>query len=46
MLRVLEGFHNREARRITGMMAIRGAGGEYKYPPVVEEIKSAGLHPI
>ena len=27
MIKVLEGFHHRAARRITGMTAIRGAGG-------------------
>ena len=26
MLKVLEGFHHRATRRITGMMATRGAG--------------------
>ena len=46
MLKVLEGFHNRTARWITGMMASRGAGGEWEYPPVVEAMQAAGLHPI
>ena len=32
MLKVLEGFHHRAARRITGMTAKRVAGGEWEYP--------------
>ena len=35
MLKVLEGFHHQAARQIIGMMATCGAGGEWKYPPVV-----------
>ena len=34
MLKVLEGFHHRADRRITGMTAARGAGREWEYPPV------------
>ena len=29
MLKVLEGFQHREARRITGMTSTRGVGGEW-----------------
>ena len=29
MLKILEGFHYRSARRITGMTATRGADGEW-----------------
>ena len=29
MLKLLEGFHHRAARRITGMTETRGAGGEW-----------------
>ena len=46
MLKVLEGFHYRAERRITGMTAKRGSGGEWEYPLVVEEMDAAGLHPI
>ena len=30
VLKVLEGFHHRAARRITGMTEKRGAGGEWE----------------
>ena len=33
-------------RRITGMTATRGAGGEWEYPPAVETLEAAELHPI
>ena len=46
ILKVLEGFHHRVARRITGMTATRGVGGEREYPPVVAAMESAGLHTI
>ena len=38
MLRVLTGFHHWAAQWITGMMAKRGAGGEWEYPSVEEEM--------
>ena len=46
ILKVLEGFHNRVARRITGMTANRRAGGEWEYPSVLEEMEAMGFHPI
>ena len=46
MLTVPEGFHHRAARRITGMTATRGAGGEWEYPPVAAAMEATGLHPI
>ena len=46
MLNVMEGFHHRTARQITGMTVKRGAGGECYYPLVVEALGSAGIHPI
>ena len=46
MLKVLEGFHHRVARQITGLMAKRGAGGDWEYPPVVEATEAAGIHHI
>ena len=45
-LKVLAGLHNWAARRITGMAAKRGAGGEWEYPLVVEAMEDAGLQPI
>ena len=46
MLKVLEGFHHREAQRITGMTVKPGEGGEGEYLSVVEALEAAGLHPI
>ena len=46
MLKVLEGFHHRAARRITGTKATRFSSGEWDYHPVVAEMESAGLHTI
>ena len=46
MLNVLEGFHHRAARHITGMIATHGADREWEYPLVVAALESAGLHPI
>ena len=36
ILKVLDGFHHREARRITGVTEKRGASGYWEYPLVVE----------
>ena len=38
ILKVLEGFHHWVERRITGMTATHGAGGEWEYLLVVAEI--------
>ena len=46
ILKVWEGFHHQAARRITSMMALRGAGREWEYPQVVAEIEDRELHPI
>ena len=46
MIKVLNGFHHRTSRRITGMRAAHGAGGEWEYPLVATELEAAGLHPI
>ena len=43
MLKVLEGFHHRASRRITGMTAKRGAGVEWDYPLVVEAMEDVGI---
>ena len=39
-------FHHWVARRMTGMTAKRGAGGEWGYLSLVEAIESVGIHPI
>ena len=46
MLKVLEGFHHRAVRRITGTTAKRGSVGEWENTSVVEAMEAAGLHPI
>ena len=46
MLKVLEGFHHRADRRITGMTAARGAGREWEYPPVATALYAVATHPI
>ena len=38
VLKILEGFHHREDRQITGMTATHGAGEECEYPLVVAEL--------
>ena len=45
-LKVLEGFHHRAARRITGMTAKHVAEREWEYPPVAAALEATGLHPI
>lgn len=45
MLRVLEGFHHRVARRISGKTA-RRVNGRWVYPPIREALELAGLLPI
>ena len=45
-LNVLEGFHHRVARHITGMMETHGAGGEWEYPLVVAAMEAKLIHPI
>ena len=46
MIKLLEGFRYRAARQIIWMTATRGAGGEWKYPPVVAALNATGIHPI
>ena len=45
MLQVLESFHHKVARRITGKMA-RLVDGEWVHPPLPEAMEEAGLLPI
>ena len=42
MLKVLTAFHYQAARRITGVAAIGGTGGEWEYPAVDEVMDAAG----
>ena len=46
MLKLLEGFHQWAARRITWTTETREAGGEWEYTLVVAALESAGPHPI
>ena len=46
MIKILESFHHQVARRITGMAAQRTIDGEWDWPPVSEELKTAGIFPI
>ena len=46
ILKLLEEFHHREAREITGMTATCGVDGEWGPPPVVAEMEAVGLQPI
>ena len=46
MPRVLTAFRHQAAQRITGMTAKCGAGGEWEYPAVEEEMDAVGLDPI
>ena len=43
MLKVLEGFHDRAARRIVGMTYRRTEDVEWEYPPVAYALEAAGL---
>ena len=45
MRKVLEGFHHRIARRISGKVAQR-VGEEWHYPPIEEALEEAGLWPM
>ena len=45
MLQVLESFHHKVARRITGKMA-RRINNTWVYPPLQEAMDKAGLLPL
>ena len=45
-IKALTTFHHQAARRIMGMTAKRGAGGERYYSAVEEEMDYAGIQPI
>jgi len=44
MWNALKGFHHWAARRMAKMMACRGPGGVWIYPPLEEALKEAGLY--
>ena len=46
MMKVLEGFHHRAARRITGNQARRLPNGDWEYPPLAPALEAAGLWPM
>ena len=46
MLKFLTGFYHQSTQRITGMAEKRGAGGEWEYPSVYEEMEDVGIHPV
>ena len=46
MVTVIEGFHNRIARRIAGMTASKGNRGEYEWASVDASLESTSLCPI
>ena len=45
-LRILEGFHVRVARRMTGMMPKKRSDGSWEYPDLAEVPKAACLHTV
>ena len=45
MLKVLDRFHHRTSRHITGITAISGADGEWEYPPGDDCTGSCGTTP-
>ena len=45
MMKLLEGFHHMISRRILGMTARRGAGGEWEWVPVEAALEAAELWP-
>ena len=45
-LRLLEGFHVRAARRMTGMMPKKKSDGTWEYPDSAEVLKAACLHTV
>ena len=43
ILKVVEEFHHKAYRRITGMVDRRAEDKEWEYPPVADTMKFAGL---
>ena len=46
MLKTLEGFHSRVARRLTGRRPRRRRDGTWSYPDTAETLRRAGLEPM
>ena len=46
MIKVLEGFHHKVARRIAGMMPTRLPSGDWYYPPLADALEASGLFPL
>ena len=46
ILKVLDGFHHREAQRIAGMKAWHAEYGDWEYPSVDDALEAAGLWSI
>ena len=46
ILKVIEGFYHRVARRTVGKMAQCTTGGEWEWPPVDEALKTSGIWKI
>ena len=46
ILKALEGFHHRAARRISRKMPRRRPDGSWHYPPLAGALRDAGLAPI
>jgi hypothetical protein len=46
MVKVLESFHHKVARRITGKMPTLLLSGEWHYPPLADALLEAGLYPL
>ena len=45
-MRLLEGFHVKAARRMTGMMPKRKSDGSWEYSDSEEVLEAAGLHTV
>jgi hypothetical protein len=45
MVKTVEGFHNRVARRLLGKMPVL-THGTWVYPPIVEALETAALYPV
>ena len=46
MHKVLEGFHNRVARRLAGLQGQRLRNGEWFYPPIEDALEATSMFPM
>ena len=46
MLKVLESFHNRVARRLTGRLPYRSPAGQWEHPSLEGALEEAGMYPM